>query len=124
AVRFTGQPSKPTTSATKAATLSAPKASRLADWAASPKDSVSAAGGAAGTGPGDCPRMGAALAGGNISAGGGESRSSGSTPIASSAPISTYQRGSASAASRSSAFIGRVFRRKGAAHSRFYADPL
>ena len=48
AVRLSAQPSNPATRAASAATLSAPEASRRADWAASPMDSAKAGGGAAG----------------------------------------------------------------------------
>jgi hypothetical protein len=105
AVRFKPQPSKPATSAASADTVSAPAASRRADWAASAGDSVKAFGGAtaiagAAGGGGVEGSMGAATAGT------GANRFAGSSAIASSAPISTYQRNSAIAASRSSNFGG------------------
>src|SRR5215472_2717995 len=110
AVRFKPQPSNPATKAASAATDSAVAASWRADCAASAKDSVRAFGGAAATAGATCGRggegggadVGATPAG----AGGGANRFAGSAAIASSAPISTYQRNSAIAVSRSSAFGG------------------
>jgi len=115
AVRFKPQPSKPATKAASAATDSAPEASRRADWAASAKDSVSAFGGVAATAGVACGGggaagiaavAGAACGGGEAAgiaavAGAGANRFAGVAAIASSAPISTYQRNSASAVSRS-----------------------
>jgi hypothetical protein len=103
AVRFKAQPSQSAINAASAATVSALAASRRADCAASADESASAFGGATGTGRtapggGGASTTGAGAA--SRTAGDGANRFAGSAPIASSAPISTYQRNSASAASR------------------------
>jgi len=105
AVRFNPQPSKPATRAASAATVSAPEAIQRADWAASASDSVKTFGGAAAVAGAACGR-GGKEGGGTSTAGTGENRFTRSAPIASSAPISTYQRSSASAASRWSGLDG------------------
>jgi len=105
AVRFKPQPSKPATNAASAATVSAPAASRRADWAASARDSVRAFGGAAAI-AGAARGRGAEGGIGTATAGAGANRFAGSAAIASSAPISIYQRNSASAVARSSNFGG------------------
>src|SRR5215472_1217817 len=108
AVFFNGQSSKAATSAANSSIEPAVAARRRADCAASAKDSAKVPGGATGvTGAGGRATTGAGITGGRavgtIGAGaGGASRFSGASPIASSAPISTYQRSSAKAALRSS----------------------
>ena len=107
AVRFSAHPSNPLIVASSAASVSARAASSRADCAASPSDSARAAGGDAATARTDCGGLASAAIGRKAEAStgaDGASRFDGSSPIASSAPISTYQRNSARAASVSAGF--------------------
>ena len=109
AVRFRAQPSKPATNAASAAAVSALAASRRADCAPSAGESATAFGGDAGTARAPAGCCGGATTGAGAAsrtAAGGANRFAGTAPIASSAPISTYQRNSAIAASRSRGFGG------------------
>ena len=106
AVRFSGQSSNAATSAASASIVSAVAASRRADCAASASDSAKVPGGATRVaGAGGRGMTGVDATGGAIGATGGLSGSArrfgAVSPIASSAPISTYQRSRANAAARS-----------------------
>src|SRR5215469_806934 len=112
AVRFNAQPSNAATAAASASTVSALAASRRADCAASASDSVRDAGGDAGVEAGLADTDGADAGDdaatppspaneGGVGWGSGANRFTGSAPIASSAPISTYQRNRARAFSAS-----------------------
>ncbi len=107
AVRFSPQPSNPAIAASSAAMVSARAAARRADCAASPGDWAKAAGGEAATALTEAGG-GAGSTAEAEAAGRSEGRASlscGSIAIASSAPISTYQRSSASAAAASPGFV-------------------
>ena len=105
AVRFSGQPSKPATSAASASTRlgaggePARRLGRLAQRFGRARAAARPRTARGGLRRADGRR---GIAGAASAPAGGASRSAGSAPIASSAPISTYQRSSASAASRSS----------------------